>query len=63
VRPSDNSRARYIGTQADLVLGWEPTRWFSAELAYSVFAAGQFVEDTGPSKTTHFIGFETVVKF
>jgi Alginate export len=63
VRPSDNSRARYIGTQADLVLGWEPTRWFSAELAYSVFAAGQFVEDTGPSKTTHFVGFETVVKF
>ena len=63
VRPSDNSRARYIGTQADLVLGWEPTRWFSAELAYSVFAPGQFVKDTGPSKTTHFVGFETVVKF
>ena len=63
VRPSDNSRARYIGTQADVVLGWEPTRWFSAELAYSVFAAGQFIKDTGPSKTAHFVGFETVVKF
>jgi hypothetical protein len=63
VRPSNGSRARYIGTQADVVLGWEPTRWFSAELAYSVFAPGQFVKDTGPSKTTHFVGFETVVKF
>jgi hypothetical protein len=63
VRPSDNSRARYIGTQADIVLGWEPTRWFSAELAYSVFAPGQFIKDTGPSKTAHFVGFETVVKF
>jgi hypothetical protein len=63
VRPSDNSRARYIGTQADVVLGWEPTRWFSAELAYSVFTPGQFIKDTGPSKTAHFVGFETVVKF
>jgi hypothetical protein len=63
VRPSDNSRARYIGTQADVVLGWEPTRWFSAELAYSVFVPGQFIKDTVPSKTAHFVGFETVVKF
>lgn len=63
VRPSDNSRARYIGTQADVVLGWEPTRWFSAELAYSVFASGQFIKDTGPSRTAHFVGFEAVVKF
>lgn len=63
VRPSGGSRARYIGTQADLVLGWEPVRWFSAELAYSVFAPGGFIEDTGPSKIAHFVGFETVVKF
>ncbi len=63
VRGSDGSRARYIGTQADLVLGWEPVRWFSAELAYSVFAPGEFIEDTGPSKTAHFVGFETAVKF
>jgi hypothetical protein len=63
VRPSDGSRARYIGSQADVVLAWEPVRWFSAELAYSVFAPGQFIKDTGPSKTAHFVGFETVVKF
>jgi hypothetical protein len=63
VRASDGSRARYIGTQADVVLGWEPVRWFSAELAYSVFAPGEFIEDTGPSKTAQFVGFETAVKF
>ncbi|WP_165820310.1 alginate export family protein [Microvirga sp. KLBC 81] len=63
VRPSGGSRSRYIGTQADVVLGWEPTRWFSAELAYSVFTPGQFIKDTGPSKTAHFVGFETVLKF
>ncbi|WP_051321075.1 alginate export family protein [Rhizobium mesoamericanum] len=63
VRPSGNSRARFIGSQADIVLGWQPTPWFSTELAYSVFAPGQFIKDTGPSKTTQFVGFEAVVKF
>jgi Alginate export len=63
VRASGASRSRHIGTQADVVLGWEPVRWVSAELAYSVFAPGQFIKDTGPSKTDHFVGFETVLKF
>jgi hypothetical protein len=63
VRASDDSSARYIGTQADVVLGWAPVRWFSAELAYSVFVPGQFIRDTGPSKTTHFVGLEASVKF
>jgi hypothetical protein len=63
VRPSDRSRSRYIGTQADVVLGWEPVRWFTAELAYSVFVPGQFIAETGPSKTAHFVGLEAVVKF
>jgi hypothetical protein len=63
VRPSDRSRARFVGTQADVILGWEPVRWFSAELAYSVFEPGRFIKDTGPSKTAHFVGFETVLKF
>jgi hypothetical protein len=63
VRPSGGSRSRYIGTQADVVLGWEPVRWFSVELSYSMFVPGQFIRDTGPSETAHFVGFETVVKF
>jgi Alginate export len=63
VRPSGGSRSRFIGTQADVVLGWQPVPWISTELAYSVFAPGQFIKDTGPSKTTQFVGFEAVVKF
>jgi hypothetical protein len=63
VRSAGGSRARYIGTQADLVLGWKPVRWFGAELAYSVFTPGKFIEDTGPSKTAQFVSFGTVVKF
>jgi hypothetical protein len=63
VRSSDDSTARHIGTQFDIVLGWEPVRWFNAELAYSVFVPGQFIRDTGPSRTTHFVGLEASVKF
>lgn len=49
-------------SQSDVVLGWESTRWFSAELAKSVFAPGQFIKDPGLSKTVHLVGFEIVVK-
>jgi hypothetical protein len=63
VRASDGSTARHIGTQFDIVLGWEPVRWFNAELAYSAFVPGQFIRDTGPSRTTHFVGLEASVKF
>jgi hypothetical protein len=63
VRPSDNSRSRYIGTQADIILGWQPVPWFGAALSYSVFVPGQFIRDTGPSKTAHFVGVEAMLKF
>jgi Alginate export len=63
LRSADNSRSRYIGTQADIVLGWEATRNLSFQLAYSIFAPGQFVKDTGPSQTVHFVGAEALFQF
>jgi hypothetical protein len=63
LRSAGTSRARYIGTQADVVLGWEATRNLSFEVAYSVFEPGPFMKDTGPSNVVHFIGAETLVRF
>jgi Alginate export len=63
LRPSRDSRSRYIGTQADVVLGWEAARNLSFEMSYSIFEPGQFIKDTGPSKTVHFIGAETLFRF
>jgi hypothetical protein len=63
VRSAGQSDSRYIGTQADVVLSWQPLRWLSAELDSSVFVPGHFIEDTGPAKTAYFAGVETVVKF
>ncbi|OSI65584.1 hypothetical protein BSZ21_20915 [Bradyrhizobium canariense] len=53
LRRSDDSRSRYIGTQTDVILGWQPVAWFIAALSYSVFVPGQFIRDTGPYKTAH----------
>ncbi len=63
LRPSAGSLERYIGTQADVVLGWEPTRNLSLEVAYSVFKPGRFINDTGSAQTVHFLGFETLFRF
>ncbi len=63
LRPSAGSRERYIGTQADLVLAWEPTRTLSFEVAYSTFKPGPFIEETGPQRRVHFFGAETMFRF
>ncbi|RZN33756.1 alginate export family protein [Bradyrhizobium sp. Leo121] len=63
VRPSGNSRARYIGTQADVILGWQPVPWFSAAFSYSAFVPGPFIQETGWGETAHFVGLEAMLKF
>lgn len=63
IRASGGSDARYIGTQADVVLGWTPARGVDIEAIYSLFEPGRFIEETGPSKTVHFIGAELQIRF
>ncbi len=60
---SASSRERYIGTQANVVLGWEPTRNLSFEVMDSVFEPGPFIEETRPARSVHFVGAETLVRF
>ncbi len=63
LRPAGASRARYIGTQADVVLGWEVSRHLSFEAAYSVFRPGSFIRDTGRAETVHFFGLEALWRY
>jgi hypothetical protein len=63
LRSAENSRSRYIGTQADAVLGWEATRNLSFGASYSIFVPGKFIKDTGPSKVVHFVGAEMLFRF
>jgi hypothetical protein len=63
VRASDgSSRSPYIGTQADVTLGWEPFAGVSTTLAYSAFVPERFIEDIGPP-TVHFVALEAEVRF
>jgi hypothetical protein len=54
VRAFDGSRARYVGTSGEVVLGWEVARGLTVEAAYSAYEAGPFIEQTGPAKTAQF---------
>lgn len=63
LRSAGTSRARYIGTQAEIVLGWEAARNLSFETAYAVFEPGRFITETGPARTVHFVGTEAQVRF
>ncbi len=63
LRPAGGSRSRYIGTQADVVLGWEVSRHLSFEAAYSVFRPGSFIRDMGRAETVHFFGLEALWRY
>jgi hypothetical protein len=63
IRASGGSRARYVGTQGEVVLGWSPARGVEFELAYAVLEPGRFIEETGPSRTVQFVGAEMQVRF
>jgi len=63
LRPSGSSRARHIGTQADLVLGREISRQLSIEAAYSLFRPGRFIRETGRAETVHFVGIEALWRY
>jgi hypothetical protein len=63
VRPDGGSDARYIGTQAEVLLEYRLNRSFSVSASYSVFTAGKFIEDTGPDKPIHFVGLDATYRF
>ncbi|MCW2238585.1 alginate export family protein [Azospirillum canadense] len=63
LRSGAGSGARYIGTQGELVLSYSAGRTVEGLVSYSIFKPGAFIKDTGPAKTTHFVGMEAVFKF
>ncbi|HWQ93008.1 MAG TPA: alginate export family protein [Clostridia bacterium] len=58
VRSDGSSSARYIGTQAELVLNYHPARNWEFECALSRFVSGRFIEETGRSKDAYFASAE-----
>ncbi|MFP5514545.1 MAG: alginate export family protein [Alphaproteobacteria bacterium] len=63
LRSGAASKARYVGTQGELVLSYSSGRSFEGLISYSLFRPGPFLKDSGPAKTIHFAGMEAVFKF
>ncbi|BAI76680.1 hypothetical protein AZL_e03350 (plasmid) [Azospirillum sp. B510] len=63
LRAGAASRARYIGTQGELVLSYGSGRSFEGLISYSLFRPGAFLKGSGPAKTIQFAGMEAVFKF
>jgi len=63
VRPDGGSTARYVGTQAEGALDWAQDRNVSVRLAYDLFAPGQYIKETGPGDTIHFVQATVTFKY
>ena len=63
IRGDMGSKARFIGTQVEVVLEYEYSRNLGFLVSYSQFRSGRYVKDTGPSKTVHFVGTELEFRF
>jgi hypothetical protein len=55
VRPDSGSSARYLGSQGQLQLEWNPERHFSLVAIYAHFFAGPFLRESGPSKDVDYL--------
>jgi len=63
LRPDDGSNARYIGTQVEALLEYQMDRHFSASVSYSIFTAGEFIEETGDDEPIHLVAVEAMYRF
>ena len=63
LRAGQGSRARFVGTQWDLVLEHQASRTFDYVASYSQFHAGSFIRETGPASTTRFVAVEARFRF
>ncbi len=63
IRGDMGSKARFIGTQVEVVLEYEYSRNLGFLVSYSQFRPGRYIKDTGPSETVHFVGTELEFRF
>jgi hypothetical protein len=55
VRPDSGSASRYLGSQGQLQLEWNPERHISLVAIYAHFFAGPFLEESGPAKDLDYL--------
>lgn len=60
---SSDSHARFIGSQVEAVLGWEPSSILSFSASCSLFAPGAYLEHSDAGETIRMIGLEAQLRF
>jgi hypothetical protein len=63
IRDGDAGEARFIGTQAEAIIGWQVDETLSFTASYSLFRPGAFIRQSGPARTIHMVGAEAMVRF
>jgi len=63
LRPPGDSRARFIGKEAEASLAWQASAELELSASFSLFAPGAFIRDTGPADTIRMIGLESNFRF
>ncbi len=63
IRAAGDSRARFIGKEAEATLAWQATPELELSTSLSLFAPGAFIRQTGPAKTIAMTGFEANFRF
>ena len=63
LRAPGAARSRFVGTQAEFLIGWKASRMLSLSASASTFVPGAFIRETGPARTILMIAFEARVRF
>lgn len=63
IRAPGDSRARFIGKEAEATLAWQATAELELSTSLSLFTPGAFIRQTGPARTIAMTGFEANFRF
>lgn len=63
IRSGSDSKARFIGKEAEATIAWQATPEWELSASMSAFAPGAFIRDTGPAKTIAMLGLESNFRF
>jgi hypothetical protein len=63
IRAPGDSRARFVGKEAEATLAWQATPELELSASFSLFAPGAFIKETGPGRTIRLLGLEANFRF
>lgn len=63
VRSGRDSHARFIGTQAEIAVGWQATPELNLAASVGLFNPGTFIQETGPAQLIKLVGVMANYRF